>query len=187
MDIDDICDEIDDMEEEYEEIECENKKYYIGAYKNIITYSTEDEENKDSNSFISAPEIRDRSTKENMLLFVSKVNVNTFFAYTNEVLSTYLYYNSCIIFEQKPTIEIMQLIVAKDGITYTAVLKTYWIKIIQRTWKKIMEQRKQLQQNMKRNILSVLRTFEYTNRIPQLPTIVGMLSLSNKMSNKNAP
>jgi hypothetical protein len=81
----------------------------------------------------------------------------------------------------------MQLIVAKDGITYTAVLKTYWIKIIQRTWKKIMEQRKQLQQNMKRNILSVLRTFEYTNRIPQLPTIVGMLSLSNKMSNKNAP
>ena len=68
----------------------------------------------------------------------------------------------------------MQLNIDKDGL-YTAVLKTFWIKIIQRKWKKRMVEKRQYMYNLKKNILSILNTFQVTtNRLPKPPGLHGL-------------
>jgi hypothetical protein len=148
-----ICDNVDEFEEEY--IECVNNKYYIGSH-----YLMKD--------FVD----------NTILLFGIKVNITTFYAFSNYELSTYIYYCSGFQYTKKPTIELMQVKIDEFGM-YTAVLKTFWIKIIQRTWKKRMAQRKQYISNLKRNILSLLNTFQKTNRIPKPPGLQGLLSHFN--------
>jgi hypothetical protein len=108
------------------------------------------------------------------VLFGRKINIETFYAFSNYELSTYIYFCSGFQYPTRPTIDIMQLKIDEDGM-YTAIIKTFWIKIIQRKWKNIMAQRKQYIVNMKKNIMSILTTFQITNRIPKQPTLHGML------------
>jgi hypothetical protein len=146
-----ICDEVEEFEEEY--IECINNHYYIGSYCLM----------------------KDIADNNAILLFGRKVNLSMFYAFSNYELSTYIYYCSGFQYTRKPTIEIMQIQIDKFGM-YTAVLKTFWIKIIQRTWKKRMAEKQQYLCNLKKNILSLLNTFQRTNRIPKPPGLRGLLS-----------
>jgi hypothetical protein len=91
-----------------------DKKYFIGCYKYI-------------------PE-------ENINLFVNKIHLSTFMKFSGKTISKYLFWHSGIAMLKYPSIEILQLIVKND--TYIAVVKTFYIKIIQRAWKKIYKQRK---------------------------------------------
>ncbi len=144
-----ICDEVEEYEND--DIECINNNYYIGSYcimKKIVENDT--------------------------VLFGRKINIETFYAFSNYELSTYIYFCSGFQYPTRPTIDIMQLKIDEDGM-YTAIIKTFWIKIIQRKWKNIMAQRKQYIVNMKKNIMSILTTFQITNRIPKQPTLHGML------------
>jgi hypothetical protein len=151
-----ICDKVEEYEEFIEEyVECINNHYYIGSHSFM----------KDNNDDI-------------ILLFDTKINVPTFYAFSNYELSTYIYFCSGVNYDTNPTIEIMQVKIQADGIN-TAVLKTFWIKIIQRTWKKIMAQRTQYMYNLKKNILSILNTFQLTNRISKPPGLHGLLSHYN--------
>jgi hypothetical protein len=145
----DLCDEIEEYDDEY--IECVNNNYYIGSY-----YIMKNIEDNDT------------------LLFGIKINIPTFYAFSNYALSTYIYFCSGFQYEYRPTIEIMQLKIEKDGM-YTAIIKTFWIKLIQRKWKKIFAQRKQYEKNIKKNILKILNPFQITNRIPKPPGLHGML------------
>ena len=146
----DICDAVEDFEEEY--TECVNNNYYIGSY-----YLMKD------------------ITNENTLLFGIKVNLPTFYAFSNYELSTYIYFCSGFQYTRKPTIEIMQVKIDEDGM-YTAVLKTFWIKIIQRAWKKRMVEKKQYISNIKKNILSILNTIQITaTQLPKPPGLYGLL------------
>jgi hypothetical protein len=145
-----ICDNIEDFEKEY--IECINNKYYIGSH-----YIMKDNRNND------------------IILFCKKVNVETFYAFSNYEISTYINFCSGLKYNTMPTIEIMQLKIDEDGM-YNTILKTFWIKVIQRRWKKIMAKRKQYICDLKKNILSILMTFHLTNKIPKPPGLMGMLS-----------
>jgi hypothetical protein len=147
----DICDEVEEFEEEY--IDCINNHYYIGSYCLM------------------------KDLEENtILLFGRKVNLPTFYAFSNYELSTYIYYCSGFQYSTKPTIEIMQIQIDESGL-YTAVLKTFWIKIIQRTWKKRMAEKKQYLSYLKKNILSILNTYQRTtSRLPKPPGLRGLLS-----------
>jgi hypothetical protein len=64
-------------------------------------------------------------------------------------ITSYIYFCSGFLYTDRPTIEIMQLNIDKDGL-YTAVLKTFWIKIIQRKWKKRMVEKRQYMYNLKK-------------------------------------
>ena len=68
-----------------------------------------------------------------------------------------------------------------------AIIKTLWIKIIQRKWKKIYKERKIIMR--RRMSTSSLSTRELTGRWPShciyLPSIQGMLYNLNKNTNKN--
>ena len=146
-----ICDQVEEFEEEY--TECVNNNYYIGSY--CLMKDLED---------------------NTILLFGIKVNLPTFYAFSNYELSTYIYYCSGFQYTRKPKIEIMQVKIDEFGM-YTAVLKTFWIKIIQRAWKKRMVQKKQHMSNIKKNILSILNTIQLTaKRLPKPPGLYGVLS-----------
>jgi hypothetical protein len=148
----DICGEVEDFEDEY--IECINNNYYIGSH-----YLMKDNANND------------------IILFGKKVNVPTFYAFSNYEISTYVYFCSGLQYDTRPTIEIMQLKIDEDGM-YTAILKTFWIKIIQRAWKRRIAEKKQYISNIKKNILSILKTFQLTtNRLPNPPGLRGLLSI----------
>ena len=152
----DICYEVEEFEEEY--IDCINNNYYIGSH-----YLMKDNVNND------------------IILFSKKVNVPTFYAFSNYEISTYVYFCSGLQYSKKPTIEIMQLKIDEDGM-YTAIIKTFWIKIIQRTWKKVMAQKKQYISNIKKNILSIFNTFQLTNQMPKPLGLRGLLSPYNVKS-----
>jgi hypothetical protein len=110
------CDEI--MYSEYDnDHECIHKKYYIGLYW------YENHENIHEN-----------------IIHAKTVNISTFYHFTNDCISNYICL-SCHLqfFNFRPTIDIIQVIINDDG-TYNYIIKTFWIKIIQRKWKKRMQE-----------------------------------------------
>jgi hypothetical protein len=150
----DICDEIEEIEDDEYDYECIHHKYYTGSY------------------FL----MKDEADKEKyILLFANKLKLQTFYKFTNYEMSTYIYLCSELHFKKKPNIDIMQLIIEPDE-TYTAIIKTFWIKIIQRTWKKIMKQKKQNDAKIKKQIFSFSNTFQTTTRIHTYYGLKGMLS-----------
>ena len=57
---------------------------------------------------------------------------------------------------------------------FTVIKKTFWLKLIQRTWKKIYQKRKQL--FAFRNMVDYIRQRELGIKQQQIPTLYGMLS-----------
>ena len=109
-------DELDEMMySEYDnDHECIHKKYYIGSYWH------ENHEN---------------------IIHAKTVKISTFYHFTNDCISNYIYLSCDLQFT--PTIDIIQVIMNDDG-TYKYIVKTFWIKIIQRKWKKRMQEKKNL-------------------------------------------
>jgi len=108
-------DELDEiMYSEYDnEHEYIHKKYYIGSY----LYDTDE-------------------NHEN-IIHAKTVRISTFYHFTNDCISNYICLSCNLQF--KPIIEIIQVIMNDDG-TYNYIIKTFWIKIIQRKWKKRMQE-----------------------------------------------
>jgi len=130
-------DEFEDFSEEDDadiEEECVDGKYYVGSY------------NLDS--------------ERNILLLTARVNLPEFFKYEQNHLIWYLYLHSCM--PHDPKLEIIQVQIMCDG-TYTCVLKTRYIRLIQRKWKRWLKQRQQFIRTM---TLQKLRHRELTGRFP---------------------
>jgi hypothetical protein len=109
-------DELDEiMYSEYDnDHECIHKKYYIGLYW------YENHENIHEN-----------------IIHAKTVRISTFYHFTNDCISNYICLSCHLPF--KPSIDIIQVIINDDG-TFKYIIKTFWIKIIQRKWKKIMQE-----------------------------------------------
>lgn len=115
-------DEVDDNEysiyddiEEAEEREPEKQtgKYYLGGFFRM----------------------------RNQLLLNATVSARTFFRYDYPVICRYIW--NCSTFEvgQSPGFDIMKLYITETGV-YQVVLKTTWIRIVQRAWKRRFAERK---------------------------------------------
>lgn len=155
---DEVCDQIEDYED-YDEDECIDNKYYIGSY------------------FL----MKEDNLSNDVLLLAKKIRLNTFYQFNIYDISTYIHICSGFQFKKKPNIDIMKLIMhdqmcggAIYGL-YTVVIKTFWIKIIQRTWKKIMKQKKQYDAKIKRQIFSFSNTYQITSRNHVYIGLKGML------------
>lgn len=82
---------------------------------------------------------------------------------------------------QKTKLHIFKLKILEDD-TYCAVIKTFWIRIIQRHWKKIFQQRKIIIQ-MRCSIKSLFYNQingKHKPELKYLPTINGMLSMYSR-------
>jgi hypothetical protein len=113
-------------------------------------------------------------------LMVNSISNNFFFKYSYELCLQYLKMYS-IVHVPNSIIEIMKLEIKNDCYNvddvYTIVKKTYWIRLIQRHWKKVMKQRKEMY--LRRGSISSLKHFETSGRYPanlnSMPGLAGML------------
>jgi len=126
--------------------------YYVGIYKHISS----------SGNF----------------LFVNSVSGSTFTNYSLDNIQEYLHYYS-IMLRRCSEVNIMQLYIRKE--VYYVVVKTFWLRIIQRVWKKKYQQyvdrqhKKTLPQNMRYREIHG----KYPKELNYLPKIRGMLSQYN--------
>ena len=136
-------------EQDFLDSEKEDKLYYIGN-------------NKISND-------------KQYILYANAVTPITFFRFNINHIQSYLLDYS--IFVTNPNIDIMKLYILDDH-TYTVVIKTHWLMIIQRHWKKIYSQRKYCLN--KRKQIKTIMYFERNGMYPYdcdiMPSLYGMLS-----------
>ena len=109
------------------------------------------------------------------LMYVNSVSSNVFAQYPYDKIRDYLQYYS-IMLRRCSNIEIMQLYIKKE--VYYVVVKTFWLRIIQRIWKKKYEEYKtrQLQKRLPQNMRYREINGKYPNELEYLPKIRGMLA-----------
>ena len=122
--------------DEEEYTECIQGEYYIGCYTHDLS--------------------------RNILLLVLKVKPSTFLTYRRSIILKYFYYYSWL--RQKPNLEIVKVNILEDG-SYSCVVKTRYLKMIQRKWKEIYRNR---QEFLKSISLKELRQRELTGRFSKI-------------------
>lgn len=152
-----IFETIDTIDGPFQDMEKTDRKYYIG---NAL--------------YMSA---------ENHYLMMNAISPKIFFRYDSPVISGYLYQTSLVRTDKLPVIDIIQLSIQDDY--YTCIIKTFWIRIIQRRWKKVFAQRMQVLRMM--GSIPAQRHFEiygkYPENVPTMPRLQGMMS--DHLSNDN--
>jgi hypothetical protein len=142
-------DEIYRDEQNFLDSEKQNGHYYIGLYK-YMKY------------------------QNNLLL--NAISAKTFYKYSFIHVLKYLYYYSLVRLYQ-PNVEIMKLYILNDG-TYSVVLKTHWIRLIQRHWRKALQMRKHIMK--KQMLVRSLYYREIHGKFPyglnNMPMLTGLMS-----------
>jgi hypothetical protein len=75
------------------------------------------------------------------LLMINSVCSRTFFSHSSKKIRDYLYNYSIIEQDAIPSIDVMKLVIQPDS-SYSVVLKTHWLRIVQRNWKRVFALRK---------------------------------------------
>ena len=142
-----VIDELYQEDEEFVNEEKITNNYYIGICKKYYDY----------------------------YLLVNTVSPTLSYKTPYHLALTYLREYS-IIYIHQPEIEIMKLNILTDG-TYSVIKKTYWLRLIQRHWKKVIRLRNDIYN--KRMLISSQYSFQIRARYPHglnvLPGLVGML------------
>jgi len=109
-------DRIFDEDEHHLDSEKLDGHYYVGLYKHM--------------------------PRPGLYLMLNSISPRTFFRYHYYHVLKYLYYYSSVRLFQ-PKIEIMKLAILSDQ-TYSVILKTHWISLIQRHWRSVLKKRKEI-------------------------------------------
>jgi hypothetical protein len=116
----------------------------------------------------------------NDFIYSHSISPSTFFKYPYITILKYLLLSS--FFEIRRiyrNVEILQLIYIHDDEPLLVVCKTYWIRLIQRHWKRIYSEKKHIIDRRKQ--LRTIKYFEINGKYPEglnyVPTIRGMLSV----------
>ena len=146
-----IVDNIERMDQNFQDTEKIHGQYYIGGIY--------------------------LSRKYSQLLMMSAVSPRTFYRYDAHILSIYLYEMSIVETQRYPRLQIMQLDITPEG-DYCCILKTFWLRLIQRTWKRVFAQK--IAMVRRRGSIPSLRHSEIHGKYPEglryLPGLYGMLS-----------
>jgi hypothetical protein len=114
------------------------------------------------------------------LLYVDSISARTFFKYPINIILEYLK-SYAVIYVERPKIHIMKLLISDDG-SYYVILKTHWLRLIQRHWKSTYKKRQEM--IFKRRSIESMRYFEINGRYNYgqraLPRLNGMLYVYNK-------
>ena len=145
-----IVDTISLDEEDYESIPKVNEKYYIGLP-----------------GFI-------RKFQEYILL--SSISAKSFLNYNIGDVCNYLTDYS-ISYITNPSVQIMKLFIQSNGV-YNVVLKTHWLRLVQRRWKNIYKERQKIiiERSSIKNILLREINGRYNNYLDYYPSLTGMLN-----------
>ena len=119
----------------------------------------------------------------------NSVSARVFFRYSFLDIIHYLWLFS-LVRMSSPHLHILQLRISQDG-TYNVVIKTFWLRIVQRTWKRIYRERQEIWK--KRMNIMAMRQREITGKFPAglrvLPKFSGSLRLPSNLvvGGVNAP
>lgn len=120
---------------------------------------------------------------ENHYLMMNSISPELFFHYDSTIIMEYLYQMSLVRLVRKPVIDVVQLVIREN--CYTCVMKTFWIKMIQRTWRKVLLEKQLVLR--KRGQVQSQKYFEIYGKYPEgirvLPGLVGMMR--NHLSKDN--
>jgi len=160
-----------DSDNEFEEFEVEpNDWEYDEIYQedSLHVYS----EKEDGNYYIGLAKYM---VKQDVLLMINSVSANTFFRYSFQRIRDYLSKYS-LINTQNAKVHIMKLCILPDE-TYSIVLKTHWIRLIQRHWKKVYKERVRVIRGRRsiKNMLLKEINGRYPDGLNRFPGIHGML------------
>ena len=113
----------------------------------------------------------------NSILLASTITHSTFHKFSHDDCYYYLYNNSVIRNDIEPKINIMLLDIKNPNTIeecYEVVVKTFWLKLVQRTWRNVLRKRKQW---LVKNASTFIRQREIANTTKYLPYgLKGMLS-----------
>jgi len=146
--VDNIIDEIYELEEDFMDEEKEDGKYYIGL-SGLENHSLD-------------------------FLLMTAVQPTTFYKYSYHIILKYLDEFSLFVIKNL-VINILKLV--KNGQRNCVIIKTFWLKIVQRKWKRVFSEKKQLIEKMKNH--KWLRYREIYGNFPNdnyIPSLRGMLS-----------
>jgi hypothetical protein len=109
---------------------------------------------------------------QNQLLLMNSISPNAFFKHDHATVLKYLveYSTSRI---HKPKVHILQVHVDERQ-AYNVTIKTFWLKLVQRAWKRVFRERQQIITQNKNPRLVQNRTLGNTSQ-PKLPSIRGLL------------
>lgn len=110
----------------------------------------------------------------NYYLLAATIKPRTYFSYQFDSIVDYLN-NYSILFQDRLALpEILQLHI-DDNSVYQVTVKTFWLRIVQRTWKNIFKRKRQILAKHGGSILTYLRNREIGKCSENLPTLQGML------------
>jgi hypothetical protein len=107
------------------------------------------------------------------------ISTTAFFAFPFALVRKYLKMYSIIYrdkYKFKPKVEILQLSVEWDG-TYTVIVKTHWLRMVQRCWRKVFFERKRVERGRGqiRSLLYFERNGKWAEGLRVMPTYVGCM------------
>jgi hypothetical protein len=134
-----------------------------------------------NNYYIGLSHIYTHNNNQQLLLSAS-VSAPIFFKYSYDNINDYLYYYGLTRIPNHQ-VQILQVnIIQEDGFEIVSVInKTHWLRLVQRHWKKIYKQRKELiqQRILPENLFYNEVNGNYPISISCLPSLHGMLSQYN--------
>ena len=104
------------------------------------------------------------------------MSARTFLKYSLDDVLLYLGNMSMTLWRGKPIVNILKLYIAENG-EYRVVSKTFWLKIIQRKWKKIYKERCDIQKKMRS--LIYIRNREINGINTHFPSLNGLYYYGN--------
>ena len=147
-DNDDMYDDMYNSNSNDIEAEKQNNHYYLGICKYI--------------------------PHENYFLSINSISAKMFFQYPYPAVIRFLQLFSCI-YVSSPKIEIMKLEIVDN--VYTVIKKTFWLRIVQRTWKRVFRERQNVLRDRRAlsNVCCFERYGKYLHGSNSLPTLHNML------------
>jgi hypothetical protein len=168
-----------ELDKEFIDSTKNNNQYVIGFHslENWIFHISCPNQNSNitefKNEFIGSNCIK-KSIISKIQVFDSGISPRTFFQFSYDEIYLYLFYNS-LKYCRNYKIDIIQIKIIDN--VYTAIPKTFWLKIIQRKWKKIMKKRNNI--ILGRGTPYIQLYFQTYGKYPLnyriLPSIHGML------------
>ncbi len=109
---------------------------------------------------------------QNQLLLMNSISPGAFFKHDHAAVLKYLveYSTSRI---HKPNVHILQVHLDENQ-AYNVTIKTFWLKLVQRSWKRVFLERQQIISQNKNPLLIQGRALGNAS-LPKLPSIRGLL------------
>jgi len=178
----------------------EETVFYQSETETDLEYSTDDEDEEilefiyqREAEFLNADKQHDHYylgvckyiSQQNHYVLLNAITAKTFLE--NPYLDCIHYLREySIVWSISPTLDILKLQIHPITGTYTVLIKTYWLRLIQRHWRARLRQRERVQHG--RCCFRNWRIFEMTGRFPNelrnLPGIHGLLSIYQKSANR---